>query len=146
MPRKKTKSRYTIIYHHRGKTGRDFERVVIARTADEAVAKLRRETPKAVVDRVEKDYIYFFQLYPIDYTFDLPIQISYNMASTKEIDFCIIPDKEQYENYVRRKSFLFTKQYTSTKEIQDTVVIRKGYGIMIRARNDAGMQIEIEFL
>jgi len=58
MPRKKTKSRYIVTYHHRGKTERGFERVVIARTSDEAVAKLRRETPKAVVDRVEKDYVY----------------------------------------------------------------------------------------
>ena len=98
-----------------------------------------------IIEQLQKNYIYFFPLYP-NSSFNIPVQINYKATATQKIDVYIIPNQTQYERYVRRKSFLFTKQYTSIREIQNTTTIQKDYGIMVRARHDAGMQIEIEYV
>ncbi|MBU2496453.1 MAG: CAP domain-containing protein [Nanoarchaeota archaeon] len=102
-------------------------------------------TNQIIIQELQKDYVYFFNLYPTNSTFDFATIINYNIAATKEIDIYIVPDQEQYEKYVRRKSFLFTEKYTNIKEIQDSTAIEEEYGIMIIAKYNSKTQIILDY-
>lgn len=103
-------------------------------------------TTTEIEETLRERYVYFFSIYPKEIQFDSPIQINFHLEITQEADVFIVPDDEQYQNYVKRESYLFTQKFSSVLELTDTAVIERGYGFMVVPSQESVLIIEIEYL
>lgn len=90
-------------------------------------------------------YVYFFSLYPDEIEFNTKVRALFDISLTTKADVYIVPDKEQYLNYVNRQEYLFSKQYLDAEKVKDVAVIGKGYGLMVVPSNDGELRITLEY-
>ncbi|MCH8910097.1 MAG: CAP domain-containing protein, partial [Chloroflexi bacterium] len=93
-------------------------------------------TTTEITETLQDRFVYFFSIYPKEIKFDIPIQIEFNLEVTEKADIFIVPDSSQYQNYIKRRSYLFTKEYKRVTEIIDFAVVERGYGFMIVPSDD----------
>lgn len=103
-------------------------------------------TKNQIVQQMQTGFIYFLTIYPEDVPTNLPVQIEFHLTATQPIDIYLVPDSEQYQKYIKRQSFLYTKKYNNVEETIDTAVIKKGYGFLVIPSKDSGLNIEVEYL
>jgi len=103
-------------------------------------------TTATIDESLKERFAYFFSLYPEEAEFDISIRINFQISVTSEADIFIIPDSDQYQNFVKRKSYQFTKEYNKVTEVSDIAVVEKGYGFMIVPSEDSELMIEIEYI
>ncbi|HIH51072.1 MAG TPA: CAP domain-containing protein [Nanoarchaeota archaeon] len=102
-------------------------------------------TKTALQEELQDRYVYFFSLYPEEINFNTKVMANFDLSLTTRADLYIVPDKEQYLNYVDRQEYLFSKQYLDVEGIRDTVVVEKGYGLMVIPSSDGEIRIQLEY-
>ncbi len=102
-------------------------------------------TKTEIQEELHDRYVYFFSLYPGEIKFNTKVRALFDLSLTTKADIYIVPDKEQYLNYVDRQEYLFSKQYLEIEKLKDVVVIEKGYGLMIIPSNDGELRIQLEY-
>ena len=102
-------------------------------------------TETEISEELQDGFVYFFSLYPESIEFNIRMRVRYELSLTENADVYIVPDKEQYQKYVQRESYLFSKQYQDTREISDIAVIEQGYGIMIAPSDHSELRILLEY-
>ena len=102
-------------------------------------------TKTEIREELQEGFVYFFSLYPESIGFNNRMRVLYDLSMTENADAYIVPDKEQYQKYVQRESYLFAKQYQDVKEVNGVVVVEKGYGIMIVPSDHSELRILLEY-
>jgi len=103
-------------------------------------------TTTTIDESLKERFAYFFSLYPEEAEFDISVRINFQISVTEEADVFIIPDSDQYQNFIKRKSYQFTKEYKKVTEVSDIAVVEKGYGFMVVPSENSELIIEIEYI
>ena len=77
--------------------------------------------------------VQFIYLYDPDLGLESDTQISIDFSSDEKIDFYIVPDKEQYDRLLHRKSFEKIIEKKRIDSYRGDFTINPGYGVILDA-------------
>ena len=61
-------------------------------------------------------FVYFYQLYPEESSLSITVTIRLQIKTTENADIILVPDKEQYEQYTKRKTYQQTSSMPLTRQ------------------------------
>gem|GEM_PF-2701387 len=92
-------------------------------------------------------YTAFFYLNDPGLGFNTTVPVSVKVESSKPVDVYIVPDKEQYERFLKRQSFKKIYYKKGTKTFEKTLDASVGTGIFVYSGiyNDAEITVKIRY-
>ncbi|AGK61556.1 hypothetical protein Asulf_01579 [Archaeoglobus sulfaticallidus PM70-1] len=89
-------------------------------------------------------YASFFYLNDPGLGFDITVPVSVKVESSKPIDVYIVPDKEQFDRFLKSQSFKKIYYKESTKTFEKTLNASVGTGLFVYSRTYDGVEINIK--
>lgn len=95
--------------------------------------------------KLDPGYLTFIYVYDPSYPFDFDVPVSIDIASTGYIDIYLVPNREQYNNFLKNSPVNSIYESKQVRTFTRKVTAQKGEGIIIQSSGGADIDVHMRY-